>query len=214
MFLHVINNGRWLCSVVPMVLPAVSISLCSIIPCFCHKRPCRNPFSTSSSIIYWCLVEFNQKMSMKEKRVMMCVFVEGIYCSPPRTASPHLECLWNIYRSHWHWNSPQSTLWFKIEGSLSENDCVFFSLTILNFLLKDLFSPDFYPPRGLSLYPVESSFMITSESPQHRYRHSCYHGVWLSASQPWQFLTTRSKGHDRSSRQLFGEINASLRGHK
>lgn len=36
--------------------------------------------------------------------------------------------------------------------------------------------------------------------------------VWLSAFQLWQFLTTRSKGHDCSSRQMLGEINASRRG--
>lgn len=152
-------------------------------------------------------------MTMKEKvnglETDVCIWWgEFIALLRGQAASPHLECLWNIYRSHWHRNSPPSTLQFKIEGSLSETDCVIILSAFFTFVDRFV-SIKLSPVKGLRLYPVEMSFKIPSKSFQRRYRQSCYHGVWLSASELWQFLTTESKGHDRSSRQLFGEINAS-----
>lgn len=75
--------------------------VCVITPCFWAIKghaglESRSQFSPDNlMMVCWR----DEKTTLKEKlnglRALKCVFGELIHCSPPRTASPHLECLWN-----------------------------------------------------------------------------------------------------------------------
>ncbi len=124
----------------------------------------------------------------------MCVFGEGIYCSPPRTASPHLECSWNIYRIHRHRDSPLSTLRFKIEGSLSETDCVL-SLYVLSAFLHlstDLLASHLCPSGDAACF-LWKFFKIASKG-----FWRGYHGVVTMVSGFLPFSSSSS--HNRGQR--------------
>lgn len=62
----------------------------------------------------------------------MCVFGRGIYCSPPRGQPVHIWNASEIFTGATDTGTHHCQhCGFKIEGSLSENDCVI-SLSILS----------------------------------------------------------------------------------